>query len=58
MQVFSIFLVELYGGSLNLNFKSLKVEAGFSVDDYALGVMGGLRQALKGPSLQVDVGWG
>ena len=35
-------------GSLNLNFKSLKVEDGFSVDGYALGVMGELRQALGG----------
>ena len=35
-------------GSLNLNFKNLKVDAGFSVDGYALGVMGELRQALGG----------
>jgi hypothetical protein len=35
-------------GSLNLNFKSLKMEAGFTVDGYALGVMGELRQALGG----------
>ena len=35
-------------GSLNLNFKSLKVEAGFSVDGYALGVCNELRQALGG----------
>ena len=35
-------------GSLNLNFKSLKVEAGFSVDAYALGVCNELRQALGG----------
>ena len=35
-------------GSLNLNFKSLKVADGFSVDGYAIGVMGELRQALKG----------
>ena len=36
-------------GSLNLNFKSLKVEAGFTVDDHALGVCNELRQALGGP---------
>ena len=35
-------------GTLNLNFKSLKVDDGFSVDGYAIGVMGELRQALKG----------
>ena len=35
-------------GSLNLNFKSLKVEAGFTVDGYALGVCNELRQALGG----------
>ncbi len=35
-------------GSLNLNFKSLKVEAGFSVDGYAIGVCNELRNALKG----------
>ena len=35
-------------GSLRLNFKNLKVEAGFSVDGYALAVCNELRQALKG----------
>ncbi len=35
-------------GSLNLNFKSLKMAAGFSVDCYALGVCNELRQALGG----------
>jgi hypothetical protein len=35
-------------GSLNLNFKSLKMEAGFTVDGYALAVCNELRQALGG----------
>ena len=35
-------------GSLNLNFKSLKMEASFSVEGYAIGVMGELCQALRG----------
>ena len=35
-------------GSLNLNFESLKVGAGFSVDGYALAVCNELRQALGG----------
>ena len=35
-------------GSLNLNFKSLKTDDGFSVDGYAIAVCNELRQALKG----------
>lgn len=35
-------------GSLNPNFKSLKVGAGFSVDGYALEVANEIRNALKG----------
>ena len=35
-------------GSLNLNFKSLKTDDGFTVDGYAIAVCNELRQALKG----------
>lgn len=34
-------------GSLRPNFKSLKVDAGFNVDSYAIGVCNELRKALK-----------
>lgn len=35
-------------GSLRLNFKNLKMDAGFTVDAYALEVANEIRQALKG----------
>ena len=35
-------------GSLRLNFKELKMGAGFTVDGYAIGLYVELRQALKG----------
>ena len=35
-------------GTLRPNFKPMKIDAGFTVDGYALGVMNELRQALNG----------